>query len=85
MYDISLLNKKEVLDRIFIDNAVKGIENQIRDSTFIYFDENAYFQELPQNLQYRLVKAVLSSQYKVFAYFFEDVSGKTKATEAFMF
>jgi len=28
---------------------------------------------------------VLFSQYKTFKYFFEDFSGKTKATEAFMF
>ena len=27
MYDISLRNKKEVLDRIFIDNAISGIKN----------------------------------------------------------
>ena len=47
MYDVSLRRKDKVIDEIYIEEAIKGIQYQIRDSTKLYFDENPFFQELP--------------------------------------
>ena len=85
MYEISLRRKDKMLDMGMINYAIEGMKHQVRDNTNVYFAENKFFKELPQNLQYRLVKSVLHRQYKIFKFFFEDFSGKTKATEAFMF
>ena len=50
----------------------------------MYFEQNQLYQELPQNLQYRVVKIVLKFYMKTFEYFFEDFRSKNKAPLTFM-
>ena len=59
---------------------IKNIES----STRLSFKENAFFQELPQNLQLKVVKVVLKEHIETFSYFFEDFRGGNKAHMSFV-
>ena len=84
MYDISLRRKDKYMDRETIDICIKSLQNQIKDSTLRYFENNHFFQELPQNLQYRLVKSVLARHLNIFTFFFEDFNSRKRASDAFI-
>ena len=76
LYDISSVLKNKDLKQVIIDLSKKSIEESIQNSTSIHFEENIFFQELPQNLKKRLVNSVLYHDIKKFKYFFHDFVGE---------
>jgi len=84
LYDVSRRRKDKVMDRGLIHNSIVSIQNQVKGSTIIYFEKNQFYSELPQSLQYRLVRSVLHRQYKTFNYFFNDFEEGFRASEALM-
>ena len=60
------------------------MEDTIRGSTRFHFEDNHFFQELPQRLKQKLVNCALIRQKTTFEFFFEDFGGKNKASDAFM-
>ena len=67
-----------------ITAAIKDLRDQIKYSTRHHFAGSEYFQELPQNLKYRLTKSVLSEQYRTFHFFFRDYFHNFKASTGLM-
>lgn len=84
MYDISLRRKDKYLEREKIDECINSLTNQVKDSTLMYFENNRFYQELPQNLKYGLVKHVLTKHMSLLTFFFEDFNSRKRASDAFI-
>ena len=70
--DVSKSIKHKSLPWEYINESKAHIKDGILSSTRFFFEENHFYQELPQNLKHRLVTSVLAYQWKTFTFFFED-------------
>ena len=84
LYAISNVMKKKTLSLVMIENCKKLMEESVKNSTRFYFEENYFYQELPPNLKLKLIRSVLYRELQTFEFFFEDFSGKNRASTAFM-
>lgn len=82
--DVSRIMKHKALDEQMIEDCTDSMAQAIQGSTRIYFEENKLYQELPQNLQLKVVKIILKNYMKTFEYFFEDFRTKNKAPMTFI-
>ena len=82
--DVSNSIKHKRLAKEFINESKTHIKDSILSSTRFFFEENHFYQELPQNLKHKLVTSVLAYQWKTFTFFFEDFANNYKAPAAFM-
>ena len=57
--DVSNVMKKKALDYKIIEDCTNSMAQTISGSTRVYFQQNKLYQELPQNLQLKVVKIVL--------------------------
>ena len=84
LYNISGVRKDKNLGKHEITTSLEHMEECIRSSTRFHFEDNHFYQELPQRLKRKLVNTALLRQKKTFQFFFEDFAGKNKASEAFI-
>ena len=81
---VSNVIKTRAISQEKIDQCKENLEISMKNSTCFLFQDNHFYQELPPNLQRRLVRDVLEKPMNAFAFFFEDFVGKNKAPTDFM-